>query len=273
MIRGYETTSSLFTGVIKIDIQDIPLSRWLAMESALVSISIDPETPFRFACNPEVACFNECCRDLHQFLTPYDVLRLKRSLGLPSQHFLEQYTRLHTGPGSGLPVVTLKPADPERLTCAFVTPGGCRVYPDRPSSCRMYPLVRLLHRSRQTADVRVEYRLLREPHCRGFYAAHPQTACGWMSDQGLTEYNAENDRLLDVISLKARLSSGSLPPSLAEQVYTAWYDLDRFRERLGDGSLSGFSAERMEEARQDEVALLRLGLEWVKQLLERTFTR
>jgi len=235
--------------------------------------SIDPDAPFRFSCNRGVACFNECCRDLNQFLTPYDVLRLKRGLGLTSPRFLEQYTRCHTGPGSGLPVVTLKPGDPKRLTCAFVTPGGCRVYPDRPSSCRMYPLVRLLRRSRQTADVRVEYRLLQEPHCRGFDAVELRTARGWMPDQGLMEYNAENDRLLEVISLKARLSSKSLPPSLAEAVYTAWYDLDRFRERLYDGSLSGMEAALMEHARTDEVALLRVGLEWVKQLLEKTYTR
>ncbi len=52
-------------------------------------ISIDPDTPFRFACNPGVACFNECCRDLNQFLTPYDVLRLKRGLGLSSRQFLD----------------------------------------------------------------------------------------------------------------------------------------------------------------------------------------
>jgi Fe-S-cluster containining protein len=182
------------------------------MESAFRSI--DPDVPFRFACNPGVACFNACCRDLNQFLTPYDVLRLKRGLGLPSQGFLEQYTRRHTGPGSGLPVVTLKPGDPERMTCAFVTSGGCRVYPDRPSSCRMYPLVRILRRSRQTADVRVEYQLLKEPHCRGFDAAQVRTVRNWMPEQGLMEYNAENDRLLEVISLKARLSSKSLPPSL-----------------------------------------------------------
>ena len=236
-------------------------------------ISIDPDARFRFACNPEVACFNACCRDLNQFLTPYDVLRLKRGLGLSSQRFLEQYTRRHTGPGSGLPVVTLNPGDPERMTCAFITPGGCRVYPDRPSSCRMYPLVRLLCRSRQTTDVRVEYRLLQEPHCRGFHAVELRTVHGWMLEQGLMEYNAENDRLLDVVSLKARFSSKSLPPSLAEQVYTAWYDLDRFRERLLDGSLPGMDAKLMEDARADEVALLRFGLAWVKQLLEKTFTR
>jgi Fe-S-cluster containining protein len=241
----------------------------LAMERTF--ISIDPDAPFRFACHPRVVCFNACCRDLNQFLTPYDVLRLRRSLGLPSQRFLAQYTRCHTGPGSGLPVVTLTPGDPEELTCALVTADGCRVYPDRPSSCRMYPLVRLLCRSRHSADIREEYRLVKEPHCSGFQGAELWTAHRWMLEQGLMEYNSENDRLLEVISLKARLSSRVLPPSLAEQVYTAWYNLDRFREGLCDGSLSGLNAPPEAAQRMDELSLLRFGLDWVKQLLERTY--
>ncbi len=100
-----------------------------------------------------------------------------------------------------------------------------------------------------------------------------QTVREWVSNQQIWEYNAENDRLLDVISLKARLSSKALPPSLDDQVYTALYDLDRFRERLRDGRLTGMHAELIEKAQEDEVALLRLALEWVKQFLNKTFAR
>ena len=32
---------------------------------------------FAFSCSARVACFNDCCRDLNQFLMPYDILRLK----------------------------------------------------------------------------------------------------------------------------------------------------------------------------------------------------
>jgi Fe-S-cluster containining protein len=237
-------------------------------------IPLDPSAPFRFSCSPEAVCFNECCRDLNQALTPYDVLRLKRKLGISSQRFLQQYTRRHAGPGSGLPVVTLIPGDPQQFTCPFVSPEGCRVYPDRPSSCRMYPVVRILRRSRDSAQVLEEYRLLREPHCRGFDATRRQTVHEWMFNQGLREYNAENDRLLEVIRLKARFNSKSLPPSLSDQVYTALYDLDRFRQRLCGESLAHISEldpDGREAALKDESALLRLGLEWVKQLLKKTF--
>jgi Fe-S-cluster containining protein len=236
---------------------------------------LDTNASFKFCCSPQTVCFNECCRDLNQFLTPYDVARLKNRLRLSSGEFLARYTRRHTGPGTGLPIVTLIPAGPERLTCPFVTPAGCSVYPDRPSSCRTYPLVRMLRRSRGSDEIIEEYRLLKEPHCQGFEAAHLQTVREWIANQGLADYNAENDRLLQVIGLKTRLSSKALPPSLADQVYMAFYDLDRFRERLCSGSLdlAGLPAELIEPARQDDTALLRLGLEWVKQLLKKTLAR
>ena len=51
-----------------------------------------PDEVFRFACSPGVACFNACCRDLNQSLYPYDILRLKKRLKLPSGEFLERYT-------------------------------------------------------------------------------------------------------------------------------------------------------------------------------------
>ena len=84
---------------------------------------------FCFACTPEVPCFNACCRDLNQFLTPYDVLRLKNSLGLSSSQFLQKYTICRTGPESGLPVVTLKPQTGPERRCPFVTSEVIVVFP------------------------------------------------------------------------------------------------------------------------------------------------
>jgi Fe-S-cluster containining protein len=157
-----------------------------------------------------VACFNQCCRDLVQALTPYDVLRLRQGLGLSSGRFLGQYARTHTGPGSGLPVVTLKPADEQTQVCPFVTPTGCRVYPHRPASCRTYPLVRSLHRARATGAVVESFYILREPHCHGFAGTRERTVAGWIDDQGLCDYNAENDRMIELISAKNRLHPGPL---------------------------------------------------------------
>lgn len=244
------------------------------MDDPLTALGLDEA--FRFACGPEVACFNDCCRDLNQALTPYDALRLKRGLGVPSGRFLAQFTRRHTGPGSGLPVVTLAPPDLETRACPFVSAAGCRVYSNRPASCRTYPLVRAVRRSRETGAAVASHFILAEPHCRGFAGNRTQTARQWTTDQGVGDYHTENDRMLEVISFKNGLRRGPLSPSSAERVYTALYDLDEFRRRLFDDGLAAESRvgeDLLEAARRDEFALLRVGLEWVKQLLEKTSGR
>jgi Fe-S-cluster containining protein len=126
-----------------------------------------PEASFRFSCHGRVACFNECCHDLNQFLTPYDILRLKNGLELTSTEFLEQYTTRHTGPETGLPIVALKPETASGMACPFVRPSGCSVYAHRPSSCRIYPIARAITRSRKTGRIQAHFALLKEPHCLG----------------------------------------------------------------------------------------------------------
>ena len=236
-------------------------------------VPIKPEERFRFACSPEVACFNECCRDLNQFLYPYDVLRLKKGLGLSSGEFLERYTIQHIGPESGLPVVALKATDPERLTCPFVTEKGCRVYPDRPSSCRIYPLMRAISRNRETGKMTERFMLLMEPHCLGFQAPKEQTVRQWVIDQDIAVYNRINDRLMDIISMKNRLHPGALDLETRRRFYTALYDLDEFRNRLFSQPLANnfeVDPEKLRAAETDDTTLLEVGIEYVKKVLLNT---
>jgi Fe-S-cluster containining protein len=231
---------------------------------------IAPKDPFLFECSPEVPCFNECCRDLNQFLTPYDILRLKTHLGLSSEAFLAQYTSQHIGPESGLPIVTLKPKAGQDRICPFVSARGCEVYADRPSSCRIYPLVRGLARSRQTGEVTEQFMVLQEPHCLGFGASRKHTVTQWMQGQEIEIYNAINDRLMELISLKNRLRPGPLDLKSRHLFYMALYDLDTFRTQIkANGILENADIDpaSLEKAMADEVALLKVGMEWVKQVL------
>jgi uncharacterized protein len=235
-------------------------------------IPLCPEDPFTFACNPGVPCFNECCRDLNQFLTPYDVLRLKRHLGLTSGEFLARFTSQHTGPGSGLPVVTLKPSGGSQLRCPFVTPQGCSVYPDRPTACRTYPLVRLVSRDRGSGQTTERFFLLKEPHCQGHLQARGQTAREWLRDQDLAAYNRMNDLLMTVISLKNRLAPGPLPVALQRLFYQACYDLDAFRALVREKRLNRSAAvdtPPLENLESDDDALLAFALDyWQKALAD-----
>ena len=79
--------------------------------------------------------------------------------------------------------------------CPFVSPGGCTVYENRPSSCRTYPLVRALSRSRQTGEITEQFMVLQEPHCLGFEGGVANRRCsnGWMG-QEIAIYNEINDQ-------------------------------------------------------------------------------
>ena len=238
------------------------------MEPDLTPISL--QESFRFSCSPDVSCFNECCRELNQFLTPYDILRLKNHLGLSSGEFLRKHTSQHTGPESGLPIVTLKPKDSHKLTCPFVTDTGCRVYENRPASCRTYPLMRAVTRSRSTGEMTAQFMLLRESHCLGFEEGISRTLQQWVDEQGLAVYNENNDNLMQIISLKNRLIPGPLDLKSSHLFHTALYDLDNFRWQIQhNGLLDNFhiNSRIMDAALKNDVALIELGMKWIKWVL------
>ena len=238
------------------------------MEPDLTPLAL--QDTFRFACSPEVPCFNACCRDLNQFLTPYDILRLKTHLGLSSEQFLSLYTSQNTGPESGLPIVTLKPADNLELLCPFLTEMGCAVYENRPSSCRMYPLVRVVARSRTTDETVERFMLLKEPHCLGFNQGNQRTVQQWIADQEIAFYNEINDKLMQIISLKNRRRPGVLDLKSRHLFFTALYDLDGFKTRIvNNGLLAGFPIDSslIDKALDDDVALLEVGMQWIERVL------
>jgi uncharacterized protein len=243
------------------------------MESDITPIA--PDDAFRFACSRRVACFNECCRDLNQFLTPYDILRLKNRLAVTSSRFLEMYTTQHTGPETGFPVVTLKPAHTVTLQCPFVETYGCRVYSDRPSSCRIYPLARAISRNRKTGEITEHFARLKESHCLGHEQEKTQTVREWVEKQGLVPYNEQNDRFIEIISIKNRLKPGPLNLAFGRMFHLALYDLDTFRRRIfEDGLLSNFAVETalLAHTRKDDTLLLQLGYAWIKSELLKLHT-
>jgi Fe-S-cluster containining protein len=225
---------------------------------------------FQFACRPGIACFNRCCGDLNQFLTPYDIIRLKRNLKCSSGEFLNRYTTHHIGPRSGLPVVTLNMAEHEDLKCPFVSRAGCTVYPDRPGSCRIYPLARIVRRKPNEQTCEAWHIVIKEPHCLGFDEPKQWTVREWIQTQGVQPYDEMNDLLMDIISLKNRSTKSRLTHQENALFYLASYDLDRFRDivfekRLWETHRMGEEATKALE--EDDVALMRFGIEWIKQEL------
>lgn len=93
-----------------------------------VDFDMTRDSPFSYACH---AC-NRCCPNKAIRVTPYEILRLARFLGISTTQFVNDHTE-----AGGTVLRTKQNGD-----CQFLGKGGCGVHPDRPLACRLYPLAR-----------------------------------------------------------------------------------------------------------------------------------
>ena len=228
---------------------------------------LGPDDTFKFACQPGISCFNRCCGDVNIFLSPYDVLRMKKRLGMTSSEFLEQYTLMPVHKDMKTPVVMLRMNDDEAKTCPFLTDAGCGVYSDRPWPCRMYPLG--LAAQKDTPDGwqgERFYFLLSEEVCKGFDEPRQWTVRQWMEDQGIEEYDRWGEQFKE-LTLHKFFEGGTLSPEKMHMFFTACYDQDAFREFVFDSTLlARFDVDEdfVEEMRYDDEALLRFAFLWLR---------
>lgn len=230
---------------------------------------IERNETFTFACHPGISCFTECCRELDLALTPYDVVRLKNRLDMHSGRFLEQYVIIEWDESSVFPQCYLTMVDDGRASCVFVSPEGCTVYKDRPSSCRAYPVGRGASR-RQDGQVDEQFILVKEPHCKGFAEPPAQTPDAYFADQGLSAYNQFNDVLMTILQHEKILKGYRLSRQQIEQFLLALYNLDMFRQEMSDGRISlkkPLNPEDLQGLAGDDEKLLLLAVKWLKQEL------
>ena len=203
-------------------------------------------------------------------MSPYDVLRLSKHLGLAPSAFLDKYVLVEQAEGNAFPQAYLCMVDDGRASCPFVTATGCRVYADRPSACRTYPLGRGAFNT-EDGNRHEMHILLTEPHCKGFNEGDQQDVTAWQKDQDLAIYNAMNDELLGILH-HPRLKDGHPPDEFEEEIFLLLYNLDTFRQQLLNGSLTlPFSITKTEqqELATEDIALLRLGIRWLDHVLSR----
>lgn len=230
--------------------------------------ALGPDEPFRFACHPQVPCFNACCRDLDLELHPYDMLRLRQRLGLSSRAFLDRHGRAGILPHTGFPTVELCMSEAPERPCPFVRPEGCSVYEDRPAACRCYPVGRGVGLDADGERFERLF-LLREAHCRGFEQPQRWTARGWLADQGLEPYAALDDGYMELMTRWGRRGE-PLGAERERLVGLAVYQVDRFGAFLAEHQiLDGLrltTAER-EAIESEEHARLRFALSWLELVL------
>lgn len=200
-------------------------------------VALAPDEPFNFECHPGIRCFNHCCQDLNQALTPFDVLQLRNHLNISWDTFLKQYATLYIGEATGLPVVSLRFSSANEKHCPFVTPQGCSVYDARPTSCRLYPMARAIQRSRKDGRISEHFALIREPHCKGFESRRSYTPEQWIKCQSAQAGLAANDELMEIIALKNCMRPGRLEAEQEQWLVMAFYDLDQLKQQSDNNQL------------------------------------
>ena len=224
---------------------------------------------FSFDCYPGIACFNQCCRNLNLFLYPYDVIRLKNSLGISSDLFLDRYVDVVLRPNTFFPEVLLKMSDDDEKSCSFQTTAGCEVYSDRPDTCRKFPM---------------EQGFLYEPAAqkakRVYFFKPPEFCLGPREDNAWTPTkwnqvpdNALHDRMtVKWAELKGLFQGdpwGKEGPEgpKAKMAFMATYNIDSFREFVfGSSFLKRYKVKNtvLKKIRNDDSELLILAFDWVK---------
>ena len=228
---------------------------------------------FRFRCHSGVGCFTRCCRQLELYLYPYDILRLKKRLGISSEEFLNRYTGVVKGANPCFPSVVMVMSDSAEKTCPFLGEAGCTVYADRPSACRTYPLERAVDRNPSPGAAREFYFLTNHDYCLGHGEDKEWTAKEWVRDQNLQMYNQMDDLWAELDTLFADSATwrgeGSAGPRQL-LAFMVCYNVDRFRQyhnvqKLLDQFRLDKSRRRLIE--RDDEALLLFGFDWLKHLL------
>ena len=252
-----------------------------------------PEDRFQFRCDSTLDCFTHCCRDVSIVLTPYDIIRMKRALGIDSSEFLEKHTISPFTPEQKFPIVLLK-MDSETRRCPFVTEQGCGIYANRPWACRMYPLGVAAPRN-PTPDDHAFHFLVREDLCHGHdqsagctvpadldHGPEQDAGCGaraghdqgagytvreWIAGQGIEEYDMMGAQFRELTLHPFWDGDKALTPPQMDMFHMACYDLDRFRRFVFETrfpTLFEIDESRLAAMRTNDLDLLEFAAQWLR---------
>ncbi len=224
---------------------------------------------FNFRCHSALSCFNRCCRNLNLFLYPYDVLRLRSCLGMDSDSFLEAHVDVVMRKGNYFPDVLLKMADNDEQTCPFLSEKGCTVYPDRPDTCRTFPVEHgVLFRDRIEEASIVSF--FRPPDfCQGQHEEQRFTLAQWTDDQEAETHNRMTARWAAIKALFYENPWGleGINGPKGKMAFMAAYNIDRFRQFVFESSfLKRYRVKKavVKKLKVSDRELLLFGFEWIR---------
>jgi Fe-S-cluster containining protein len=219
---------------------------------------------FSFGCGPHLECFNLCCRNINLFLTPYDIVRIKRRLKITSTEFLKTYTFPLFPEEIGHPVILMKMVPDETRNCPFVGDTGCMIYEDRPWSCRSFPL-------EPSADGAAdEFGIVKRDFCLGFESVKARTVGKWRDTQNVSYYEEINNEWKKITHHENFASRNFLEGPSRDIFFLGSYNIDEFRNLVFRGDLLKFfdvDKKTLKSIRASDTELLLFAFKWLRHVL------
>lgn len=239
--------------------------------SPVVPTMYEGSKEIQFSCHKGIGCWNACCSNIDITLTPYDIIRLKKRLGLTSTQFLRDYTVPFEFEKDGIAGVKFRPVE-NGTACRFMTPEGCAVYEDRPTACRYYPVALLSMRKQDEYTDTQSYALVEEAHCLGHQVPRRLTIDQYRQEQGVVEFDELARGWRQLILKKKSAGPAIGAPSLKSRqlFFMACYDVDTFRDFVASeafNQLFKLDAEMRRMLMEDDVELMQFAFRFLKQVL------
>jgi Fe-S-cluster containining protein len=248
-------------------------------------VRLQASDSFCFSCHKSISCWNRCCHGADVTLTPADILMLTKNLGLEPAQFLAQYTVPTLWEKFDMPVAKLRTSDgDDSAACVFLAGDeGCGVYEARPATCRYYPMGMASIKMKDAEQKEDFHFLVRESHCKGHDEEKRQTVAQFRAEQGVEALDDINRGWIDIMMKMSswRSVGGPNAKQVSQQAKKMFFmvstDVEAFRRFVFETRFLDTYAidpELVDILKTDDIALLQLGFDWLKNVLfnEQTIT-
>jgi len=244
----------------------------------VLPVRLQMQDMFCFSCHKGVSCWNQCCYGTDVTLTPHCILRLSRRFDLRPAEFLERYTYPALWEKSNLPVAKLvMTGEDGKGPCTFLhEEDGCTVYEDRPATCRYYPLGLAAIKLKDSDEKAKFHFLVKEPHCKGHEEDKLQSVEQFRREQEVEAYDEVNQGWMEIhMKMASWITIGGpggkdVSAQSKKMFYMVSTDVDAFRRFVFETKflqVYEIDPEAFEVLKFDDIVLLKLGFDWLKNVL------
>ena len=222
------------------------------------------DSKIQFRCHPGVSCFTACCGNINIVLTPYDILCLRKRIGIDSDEFLLRYTTPFYLEKTDMPGVQIHLTEEGR--CPFVTDEGCLVYTDRPSACRYYPIgmANFHERSEDGKEGQESEKFffkVKESYCKGHEEDKHWTVGEWRADQGIDFRDEINRPWMELVMRRKSFGhQATLSEQAQKMFFMASTNLEKFKDFIFKSTfleIYEVDQEILDKIKEDDIELLK----------------